>query len=252
MNSLFDQNDDNPQLDQSKNYLDELVGDGKKFKTVEDLARGKAEADLYISTLNKRSDELREDYLKLREEATAQAKLQDLIDRLETNNRNTPRLPEETPERQPTPQFDPSKLDSLIEEKLLKTEANRKSETNFRAVQTKLKEQLGSNYQSVLQDKMNELDLTTEDINALARKSPTAFFNTLGLNAPQQDTQMLAPRSTQRPGFSPRLPEKRTWSYYEKLRKENPKIYYDPKIANQMHDDAITLGQEFQDGDFNA
>lgn len=257
MNSLFDQND-NPQLDQSKNYLDELVGEGKKFKTVEDLARGKAESDLYIQTVNTRADQLRDDYLQLREqlnardsEATAQAKFDEMLSRYETI-RNNPQSPVEPPERKPTPQFDPSKLDSLIEEKLLKTEADRKAATNFSSVQKKLKEQLGSNYQSVLQERMNELDLTTEDINSLARKSPTAFFNTLGLNQQQQESLVSGPRSTQRSSFAPKAAEKRTWSYYENLRKANPKIYYDPKIANQMHDDAIALGPEFQDGDFHA
>lgn len=252
MNSLFDQNDDNtPQLDQNKNYLEELVGEGKKFKTVEDLARGKAESDLYIQTVNRRSDELREDYLKLREEATAQAKLQELIDRLEnSNNRQPPQLPEEHLERQP--QFDPNKLDSLIEEKFNKIETTRKATNNFNEVQKKLKEQFGNNYQSLLQEQMDKLDLTTEDINSLARKSPTAFFNTLGLNQPQQENLLTPPRSSQSSGFKPQSKEKRTWSYYENLRKANPKLYYDPKIANQMHDDAIALGQEFQDGDFHA
>lgn len=252
MNSLFDQNDDvTQQLDQNKNYLEELVGEGKKFKTNEDLARGKAEADLYIQTVNRRADELRQDYLKLRDEANAQAKLQELIDRLEnSNNRQPPQLPEDNLERQPT--FDPNKLDSLIEEKILKTEAARKATTNYNQVQTKLKEQFGNNYQSILQEQMNKLDLTIEDINSLARKSPTAFFNTLGLNQSQQESLLTPPRSSQSTGFKPQSKEKRTWSYYENLRKANPKLYYDPKIANQMHDDAIALGQEFQDGDFHA
>lgn len=252
MNSLFDQNDEiNPQLDQSKNYLDELVGDGKKFKSVEDLARGKAEADLYIETLNKRADQLREDYIKMREEATAQAKLQDLIDRLE--NRTTPQLPAESPERQPTPSFDVSKLPSLIREESIKLESERKADANFKAVQNKLKEQFGHNVQQVLQDRMNSLDLSIEDINSLARKSPTAFYNTLGLNNTQPQESLIAPpRSSNNVGFQPRGETKRTWSYYENLRKSNPKIYYDPKIANQMHDDQVRLGEAFQDGDFHA
>lgn len=251
MNSLFDQNDDTPQLDQSKNYLEELVGEGKKFKTIEDLARGKAESDLYIQTVNRRSDELREDYLKLREEATAQAKLQELIDRLDNSqNRQPPQTPVENLQREPS--FDPTKLPSLIREELVKSKLEDKQSTNFSEVQKKLKEQFGNNYQTVLQDKMNNLDLTLEDINSLARKSPTAFFNTLGLNQTTQQNLMSPPRSSQSSGFSPKTNEKRTWSYYENLRKADPKLYYDPKIANQMHDDAIALGNEFQDGDFHA
>lgn len=250
MNSLFDQNDDTPQLDQSKNYLEDLVGDGKKFKSVEDLARGKAEADLYIETLNKRSDQLREDYLKMREEATAQAKLQDLIDRLE--NRTTPQLPVESPERQPTPSFDPSKLPSLIREESIKLENERKADTNFKQVQNKLKEQFGNNAQQVLQERMNSLDLSIEDINSLARKSPTAFYNTLGLNNTQTESLIGPPRSSNTAGFQPRGETKRTWAYYENMRKTQPRMYYDSKIANQMHDDQVRLGEAFQDGDFHA
>jgi hypothetical protein len=251
--NLFDQNNEiTPQLDATKNYLEDLVGEGKKFKTVEDLARGKAEADLYIETLNRRSDELREDYLKIREEATAQAKLQDLIDRLEgTNTRQIPQPPVENLERKP--EFDPTKLPSLIKEEIRRDRAEEKASSNFTQVQNKLKEQFGSNFQTILQDKMNSLDLTVEDINSLARKSPTAFFNTLGLN--QQSPESLSPMprsSTNTAGFKPQTKEKRTWSYYENLRKSNPKMYYDPKIANQMHDDAIAMGDEFQDGDFHA
>lgn len=252
MPSLFDQNDDTtPQLDQSKNYLEDLVGEGKKFKSNEELARGKAEADLYIETLNRRSDQLREDYLKLREEATAQAKLQDLIDRLE--NRTTPQPPVEPPERQPTPSFDMTKLPSLIREESIKLETERKSDANFKSVQAKLKEQFGNNAQAVLQDRMNTLELSVEDINSLARKSPTAFYNTLGLNNQQPTESLLAPpRSSNNVGFQPRGETKRTWSYYENMRKSNPKIYYDSKIANQMHDDQVRLGEAFQDGDFHA
>src|SRR6267154_5364704 len=91
-----------PPLDPSKNYLTDLVGPDKKFKTVEDLARGKAEADTTIELFKKRQDELRDDYLKLREEANQQAKLQDLIDRLE-HPQNTPQFtPPVMESKQPT------------------------------------------------------------------------------------------------------------------------------------------------------
>ena len=39
-------------VDPNKNYLTELVGDGKKFKTQEELARGKYESDLYLSLIH--------------------------------------------------------------------------------------------------------------------------------------------------------------------------------------------------------
>jgi hypothetical protein len=37
----------------------------------------------------------------------------------------------------------------------------------------------------------------------------------------------------------------RTWAYYQELKKTNPKLYLDPKIAAQMDKDAIALGDAF-------
>lgn len=251
MPSLFDQDDNSlPTLDQSKNYLEELVGEGKKFKTVEELARGKAEADLYIQTRNVREDQLREDYLKLREELNAKAKFEDYLARLEAPERLPPQTPVETLERKPA--YDPNEIKSLVQNTIREDAALAKADANFKLVQNKLKEQFGANTQQTLQERMESLDLTADDINNLARKSPTAFFNTLGLN---QSTESLVPtpRSTfNSQGFAPASKTDRTWAYYEKMRKENPKAYHSQKITNQMHDDAVRLGPAFQDGDFNA
>src|SRR5882757_7528259 len=120
--NLLDQNNQDlpPQLDQSRNYLADLVGPDKKFKTNEDLARGKAEADVTIELFKKRQDELRTDYLKLREEANEQAKLQDLLDRLENPNPinryagNTPSHEQTQVNELKQPTIDPNQMSSLV------------------------------------------------------------------------------------------------------------------------------------------
>lgn len=251
--SLFDQNDNqDPSLDPAKNYLDELVGEGKKFKDAAALARGKAEADLTIELMKKRSDELRAEYIKVADENRAQAKLQELLDRIEKNpNRNTPDL--DTHEnRVETPVFDPKQLESLVDSRIQETERNRKSTDNFNTVQAKLKERFGNNVGAVLKERAAELGLEVADIDTLARKSPTAFFNTLGLNDQPSDNSFTPPRSSIRnDNFGPSKTQKRTWSYYQDLKKANPKLYFDPKIAVQMQKDAVELGDAFNDGDFN-
>lgn len=45
--------------------------------------------------------------------------------------------------------------------------------------------------------------------------------------------------------------QQRTWSYYEKLRKDNPDKFWTGKIQDQMVRDASALGENFQDGGFN-
>src|SRR5712672_125043 len=96
------------ELDPTKEYLQELVGDGKKFKSPEDLARGKYEADSYIKILERRLDEMRDDYKKVRGEADTAKRLDDLINQLSKSPSETPPAKEE---RQPS--FDPKQLDSL-------------------------------------------------------------------------------------------------------------------------------------------
>src|SRR5882724_132878 len=147
--NLLDQTQQPPQFDPTKDYLADLVGPDKKFKTVNDLARGKAEADTTIELFKRRQDELRTDYLKLREEANAQAKLQDLIDRLENPSQNTPVVtPPVTEPKQPT--IDPAQLQSLVSSSILEHETNKKRTENYNLVQSKLQEMLGMNYQPIL------------------------------------------------------------------------------------------------------
>jgi hypothetical protein len=234
-----------------QNERDEILNKWKD-KTPEELLKAKVESDLYIKTLERQKDEFRNDFLKMSEESKAQAKLQDLIDRLErreNTNDNTPTTREEHVEK---PTFDRTELESLISTKIQETEMNKKKSDNFRMVQSKLKEEFGDNFQPVLQERMNQLGLTTEEINNLAMRSPTAFYNMIGMGQQRQGGEdfQSPPRNTQRSdSFSPKSP-KRSWSFYQNMKKTDPKTYWDPKTQVQMHKDSSTLGDAFEDGDF--
>src|SRR5437773_6950457 len=83
-----------PETDPNKNYLEDLVGDGKKFKSPEELARGKFESDTYIKILEKRLDEYRDDILSLRKENVTNKRLEDLVNQLSNKSPNS-----ETPQQ---------------------------------------------------------------------------------------------------------------------------------------------------------
>jgi hypothetical protein len=230
--SLFDQEDEN-QFDPQKNYLEELVGEGKKFKTVADLARGKAEADHFISFKNKEFDQLREDYLKLRAEATAQAKFEDLLTKMENKSGNDNTVTN-TPVDVEPPTLDPKKIEDLVVTKLQEIEARNKEKSNMTAVENRLRERFGDSARSVLKGKMNDLGFTEEDLKFLAKKSPEAVFNALGLNQQQTETYQAPPRSGSRSdNFAPKNEQLRDLLFYEKMRKEDPKKYFSPDISVQ-------------------
>lgn len=246
MDNLFEEDNTPPQTDPNKNYLEELVGEGKKFKDPESLARGKYEADSYINILTRQLDQMRDDYKNLRKDVEARATLEDLLKQIKPqNNETTPPVTDNKPQTQP----DPKDLESLVSNKIQEHEATRKYQENLNSVRDRLKERLGSNYREAVKEQIENLGLTEDYFNDLARKSPKTLFKVLGIDeAPQQQPFTAPPRSNST--FTPKGPQKRTWNYYQELKKTNPDLFLDPRINVQMQKDAIALGDEFMDGDF--
>jgi len=246
MNSLLEDQTP-PVADQNKDYLQELVGENRKFKDVQALARGKAEADAYIQSLTMRMDELRTDYLSLRDEVNKRATVEELIDQMkQPASRDEPITKATEPQ---TYKPDPKEIDNLIESKLSQREKQRQETDNINQVRNRLKERFGTQFQDKFQQHLEELGLDIDSINVLASRSPKAALRTLGLDQPDfKPDSFGAPKS--QTTFKPNPPEKRTWSWYQKLKQTNPAEYRSAKINVQMHNDMMSLGEDFMDGDY--
>jgi hypothetical protein len=215
-----------------------------KDKTPQEVLDAKVESDLYIKTLTARLDDLKKDYLDIREKQQASEDLKSLIDQMKKGQQSegTVQKPENTIQ---TPAIKPEDIESLVSKKLTEHQLVIKQQENFNIVQGKLKETLGDNYQSIYKQKLDSLGLTKEFADDLAKNHPSVFIKTFELETKPMSNQAPLPRNAQRPaGFAPNT-QKRDWNYYQELKKTNPKLYLDPKIANQMHDDAIALGSDF-------
>ena len=217
-------------------------------RDVESLAKAKYHADNHIKTLEAKMDELRADYLKIHEENQARATLEELSKQLEGRQQLTsseqPRANEVTEKP-----LDLRQIDNLLSERLQRHEIAKKEQENADLVRSKLKQRFGDKYTDVVNEQINELGLTVEDFNAQARKTPKALLKALGMDDTRQETFQTPPRSQAQ--FSPKIEKKnKTWSEWQALKKENPRLYYDPKITVQMERDAIELGDAFADGDF--
>lgn len=239
-------NDQNtPTIDDNKDYLSELVGEGKKFKDAADLAKGKAMADAFIEQLKAEQAELRKDYLALREDYQARPALQELLDQLkDTQTQQTSNEPPLVNDAQTPASMKPEEIESLVSKKLSEIELTRKQEENLKSVEAKLKERFGDNYQSLLKNQSSILGLSEDFVTDLAKNHPTVFMKTFGLDqAPITTSFQAPPRSTQT--FAPTGAPKRDWAYYEKLRKDKPSDYWNPKTQLQMLNDKTTLGDAF-------
>lgn len=233
---------DNTTLDPNKNYLEELVGEGRKFKDNETLARSKFESDMYVKLLEKKLDQREADYKLALENNISKAEFDKLLEKLNTSSSTQPPVNDTK-----KPEINMDQLDSLVSNKLKEFEDSRKQAMNYQMVKDKLAERFGTNLESHL----TELGLSGESAAQLAKTNPDLLLKALGVDQKQgQPGYQAPPRNTS--GFTPKPAQKRTWSYYQELKSKNPKLYSDRKTNIQMQKDYIDLGSAFEDGDFHA
>lgn len=233
--------EDHPTLDETKNYLEELVGDGKKFKTVDDLAKGKALADQTVEILKTRLDETRKELETRMSLETFKTELEAL--------RKQPSPPTEQedvlPDVQKQELLNDSKLEALVDSLLERRDQKRRAETNIEKVSRVLQENFGDQAKLVLNRKAQELDVPLADLQSIAVKSPTMFFQLIGASeTPQQGQRPIVPKSQVNLNPPQNFSPSRGRSYYERLKRENPKEYFDQKVTVQMMKDMAALGKE--------
>lgn len=249
---LFQDDNSLPQIDPNKNYLNEYVGEGKKFKTVEDLAKSKFHADTYIPLLERRLDQIEADRLAMKKEIDTRQSVEELVTKLVKNQTTTtqPITPESKVESVVNAAApDLTKIDELVSTKINEWDIQKRQTANVAEVQAKLKEKFGNRYVDVLKAKADELGVSSSFLNNLAKDHPTVLYKTLGLDQQVQPVNANPLTTTQR--FAPVGEKKRTWSYYQEMKKTDPDTYNNPRTALQMQRDAIELGDVFQDGDYH-
>jgi len=248
----FDQN--RPLIDPNKNYLEELVGDGKKFRSHEDLARGKAESDLFIAKLLQEKKEALEELNK-------RLTVEDLLSRLE--NKGTPPVTQNQfnqngnaasgDQNAPNSNLNLDEIKAAVKAELERDVVNAKREANVNNVNAKMTELYGDQAPAVLRRKAQELGVSIDYLRGIAADSPALFLKTIEeapVAQPQKPSIFNAPPQGVNTGALPKTPtygNHKPRSYYENLKKTNPKEYFSPKTAVQEHKDAVALGVNFFD-----
>jgi hypothetical protein len=219
-----------------------------KYKDPEGIAKSVQHKESHIRTLESENQELRQYAEELRKDAQTKARLEELIDRLSTQQTKEDTTPSQPVA--PTP-HKPEELESVVASYLTKYEAKKAEDQNFNTVRNRLIEQYGTNYSTVVKEQTNNLGLSQSDIDSLARRSPAAFFRALGLEQNQPRQNFQAPIRSERTGtFAPQT-EKKTRSYWQKQMKD-PNFHTDPRQIEAMMQAAEELGADFEDGDFHT
>lgn len=255
--SLFDNNNkNNMSFDEDKDYLTELTGPGGKYDRTKygsetdmwkAMAKGKVHADRTLEFRNKEFDELRDNALTWKAEASAAAKFDEMFKK-HMNKQQVEEKDEEDTTSQKSPQLSAADYEAIAERKYQEIENRRREASNMAELETRLQKQLGDNAKGILQQRMNTLGLTLDDVKFLARKSPEVALNSLGFVQQNKEIDQGLPLSNTRSNnFAPSGSGKRTASFYEKMKKENPKMYWNPETATQRMKDIDELGIDFDD-----
>ena len=224
------------------------MGDGKKFKTVEDLARGKWEADEFINTL-------KEELAQVRSEVTKGKTVEELLASIkEMGNNRTPMSNEDNHDHENDEVNSKLSLEEIkraVKQELQMEQVYAKEAENLSTAQNKLREVYGDNANAELVKKANELGVTMDYLKQMASTSPNAFLTLVGANQPKQPDRrndFFAPPANQlhtqtenKPNFGGYKPK----SYYDNLKKTDIKAWKDPNIVVEMHEAALKLGPAF-------
>lgn len=244
MSDLFNAPPADPQLDETTDYLSELVGEGKKFKDAAALAKGKAEADLFIGNLQ---NELK----SLRQELTNRVSIEQFLAKLEDK---TPAAPVVAPQTPATPDssaqkpLDPNVIEQMLDAKIREKELIRQANANRDLVLDKLKEAYGANYQNEVAKRATELSVTTQWLTELVEKQPQAFLRIMNLPDKPQP-QMKSDLFTQAPPRSHNIVQTsaqsgvKNYAYYKALFKEDPRARM--RLQSEMFAQAKAQGEAF-------
>lgn len=141
------------------NNSHELVGEGKKYKTMEDALGSIAPAQEHIKTLEA-------ELAELRASATKGKTMEDVLAKIEekTSGDNTQTSTET------------ADIDGKVEEAMRRLNMESKAKANISQVDANLREMFGDKTSEVFQSTIADLGLSKEQAMSLAQSSPNAFM----------------------------------------------------------------------------
>lgn len=235
--NLFDAGNQSGGMNQSTtgndDIISQLVGEGKKFKTAADLAKGKLEADAFIEQLKAENAEMR----------TRMGGLEEIVKTLKPLNNGV----DGNSQGVTKPPVDDGSLDEKVARALEAQTEQAKRKANLEASVAKLRETHGDDtkVREAIASRASELGMSTKELQVMAEKSPVAFLSLMG--AEKKGTTPPATSATR--GGQTQAPVSssgvKNFAYFENLRKTMGSKYYDAKIQNDLFKARKELGDRF-------
>lgn len=255
--NIFESDNQNS-IPNTPSLADQLVGEGKKYSSVEELAKGKKHADDFIEQLKGELSSMRSEMDTVKTDLAARERLEDVLDKLASrDSRRDDDYDDSNREsnyQSGQPAISRKDIETLIEHKVTQNERDRTAAENRKVAVDKLKEMYGNDYTSKLNDVRESLGLDKTTLNNLAATSPKAFLELVTPKGSNSERPFSPPPTNTRSeamGTSGAPAAPGTAEYYGNLKKTNPQLYRTAKVQAQLHKDAIRAANEGRPFDYS-
>lgn len=210
-----------------EDFLDNLVGEDKKYKSANDLAKAYHHANMHI-------DELKSD---LDEYKGGKELLNEVLDEIRSSNTEESVEAPAPPQATVEPRIQTDDVAKIVGEEFSKRERAAETRSNVVSSMDKLRELYGSdaNVKVAVTKAINGDDNVKRVIDDLSMTSPNSMVKFItGIvpvdQAPQSNTPGVDTSAAPPVAFDGEL----TWAKCREIRKENPKLYSSPQFRQQI------------------
>jgi hypothetical protein len=213
-----------------------LVGEGRKYKTIEDLAKSYLKADEFIEVL-------KNDNAKLKQEAVKGKTLDEVLERIEQGSKSSG----DTKPAVDGKSFTAADIERLVDERLTGRETARTREDNIRKAEKALVATYGEKSKEVYLAKA-DTPQKRKALNDLAAVDPVSFaalFQTTAVVGNPADGQTTRSDGITINTGTGRAIDPDCKEFYDAMRKKEPAKYYSQAVQSEMHKKLNSNPQKF-------
>lgn len=221
-----------------------LVGEGKKYSSVEAAVSSLPHKELHIGKLEAENEAMRIQLEEAKRELDRASKVDEIL-----NQMSSPSLEQEKGNNNLNSQpLDTAAITDSVLAQLEQRNTQAIAAKNKADVELHMQSKYGlEKSQQMVNAKAAELGVGVDFLMELAAKSPKAFYTQLGVDAQPASPQSVPTDSsvnTESLNMSA-SPAKDTYSYFQELRKKDPKAWEHPDTQARMFELAREKGSDF-------
>ena len=219
-------------------YVDALVGEGKKFATMEEMAKGKFESDLYVT-------HLQGEMKGLRSIIDEQESVAELVDKAMKPQTPEPAEAPQAPAPAPSPEgsapapLSAQDIQALVDQQVNSRLTAQQKQANVDACTAAAKERYGENYGSILAENAKKLGVKQEFLVDVASDQPAVFLKLMvepgeaTPPAPVGDPTPVTSELRIDPNAGTTV---KNFAYYEDIRRKDPRLYRSAAFQNEIYE----------------